>query len=152
MTRFSAFFWRQLMNQKWSHGFRMLSALALFALAGCRPGYIKASDLESKGQGPSACAKSCEELGMRMAALVLVGDTLPGCVCQPVTVQSPTPKVDAPAVPPAVPSAAPSTTPPPPPAAEGAAAATIGYVVIAAAIAAQQSQDAQKRQASPVNY
>jgi hypothetical protein len=48
--------------------------------AGCTPGYMKADRLEALGQGPSAGAKSCEDLGMRRAALVLVGDQLPGCV------------------------------------------------------------------------
>jgi hypothetical protein len=144
-------------SQRCVRRFCVIWALALPAIVGCRPGYMKASDLESKGQGPSACAKSCEDLGMRMAALVLVGDTLPGCVCQPVTVQSPAPKVDAPAPPsPASSAPAPANAAPPPPAAdapsEGAAAATTGYVVIAAAIAAQQTQQEQQRQASPVNY
>src|SRR6478736_6559829 len=53
-------------------------------LAACSPGYMKASELESKHQGPSDCEARCVELGMRMGALVLVSDTLPGCVCQPV--------------------------------------------------------------------
>ena len=63
-----------------------LVALGIFAsgLAACQPGYIKASELERKEQGPSHCAARCEELHMRMGALVLVGDELPGCVCQPV--------------------------------------------------------------------
>src|SRR4051794_13937886 len=51
--------------------------------AACSPGYMKASELESKHQGPSDCEARCVELGMHMGALVLVSDTLPGCVCQP---------------------------------------------------------------------
>lgn len=151
--------------------------LALGACLGCRPGYIRASDLESKGQGPAACAKTCEDLGMRMAALVLVGDTLPGCVCQPVTAQTLSPKGESPSPPSAAPapaatapSGAPAPASPTPPGApassngpaaegvgegvsEGAAAATTGYVVIAAAVAAQQTQQEQERQSSlPVHY
>src|SRR3954469_16561378 len=61
------------------------ATLGVFAtsLAACSPGYMKASELESKHQGPSDCEARCVELGMRMGALVLVSDTLPGCVCQP---------------------------------------------------------------------
>jgi hypothetical protein len=92
----------------------------------CTPGYIKASDLEAKGQGPAACHKSCEDLGMRMTAMVLVGDTLPGCVCQPVVKQQPQP-LEAPA------------------AETGAAASTTGYVVVAAAAAAAREQQRQQQ-------
>ena len=159
------------MNTQQRSRFVLLSALAFSACFGCRPGYIKASDLESKGQGPAACAKTCEDLGMRMAALVLVGDTLPGCVCQPLTVQAPAPKAEPPVtpsaqVPPSAPvtpgtpapagAPAPGTPAPAPPApssasaadgvSEGAAAATTGYVVIAAAVAAQQTQQERQRQ------
>ena len=64
-----------------------LLGLSCLALNGCAPGYVKASELEQRDQGPSACAKSCSDLGMRMVAMVLVGDTLPGCVCQVLPVQ-----------------------------------------------------------------
>jgi hypothetical protein len=104
---------------------KCLAAIGLALMAGCAPGYIKSSDLERQGQGPSACAKSCEDLGMRMTALVLVGDMLPGCVCQPVVKQAPIPP----------PAPAPAATPD-----SGAAASTTGFVVIAAAAAAQQQQ------------
>src|SRR5262245_55839863 len=74
------------------------------AFVACAPGYIKSADLESRNQGPTACAKSCEDIGMRMTALVLVGNEQPGCVCQPVvkeSPQSPPAAAPAPAVPPA---------------------------------------------------
>jgi hypothetical protein len=100
-------------------------------VGGCAPGYIKASDLERQGQGPGACSKSCEDLGMRMTALVLVGDTLPGCVCQPVFKQQP---LQAPA---AEAGGAAET---------GAAASTTGYVVVAAAAAAARQQQQQQQQ------
>jgi hypothetical protein len=105
-----------------------LVAMGLFTsgLGACTPGYIRASELERKEQGPSACAARCQELHMRMGALVLVGDQLPGCVCQPVEH-----KTDA--------------------ADEGASAATTSYaVVLAAAAAAQnlrQQQQAQQQTA-----
>lgn len=92
---------------------------------------MKASELESRGQGPSACIKSCEDIGMRMAALVLVGDTLPGCVCQPVQAQG------APSKPGAPETGDVSY--------QGAGASATGYVVLAAAAAAQQQQQDQQR-------
>ena len=110
---------------------KRLVVLGLALMAACTPGYIKSSALERQGQGPSACAKSCEDLGMRMTALVLVGDMLPGCVCQPVVKQEPTP-TPAPSAP---------STPE-----SGAAASTTGFVVVAAAAAAQQQQLQLQRQ------
>jgi hypothetical protein len=102
-------------------------------LLGCAPGYIKSADLEAREQGPTACARSCEDIGMRMTALVLVGNEQPGCVCQPVAKESPQPLV-----PPAVaPAGAPQ---------EGAAASTTGYVVIAAADAARRQSERQRQQ------
>jgi hypothetical protein len=88
----------------------------LLALGGaaCQPGFIKADKLESRGQGPSACAKSCEGIGMRMAAMVLMGDETPGCVCQPLTVQpSAAPGVAPSPSSSAVPAPLPSVAPPP---------------------------------------
>ncbi len=61
-------------------------------LAACSPGYMKASDLAAKHQGPSDCEARCVELGMRMGALVLVSDSMPGCVCQPKPPAVETPK------------------------------------------------------------
>lgn len=90
-------------------------ACILLGLAGCKPGYIKTSDLEQRGQGPAECRIRCEELGMEMGALVLLGASLPGCVCQPGKSGN-----DA------------KTS--------GASATGAGYVVIAAAAAAQQHQ------------
>ena len=111
-------------------------ALCIGAL-GCQPGYIKAGELEAQGQGPSACRKSCEDLGMRMTALVLVGNTLPGCVCQPLVKQEPAP----------LPGIAPTNqTGPSASAEDGAAASTTGYVVIAAAAAAAREQQRQQQQ------
>src|SRR6478752_5058989 len=87
-TRAALRYGARAMNiRRWSRGSVVsVSMLALWACVGCQPGYMKASELESRGQGPSACAKSCEDIGMRMAAIVLVSNDLPGCVCQPVTV------------------------------------------------------------------
>jgi len=135
-------------------------AFLLFTGLGCRPGYLKASDLESSGQGPAACAKSCEEIGMRMAALVLVSNSVPGCVCQPVVTPPSPPKAEAPAAP-ATPDApkvdAPAPATPPGPAAsdaqsQGAAAATTGFIVLAAAAAAQQAQQEHERRSQQLNY
>lgn len=117
----------------------MVGAILLSA-AGCTPGYIKASKLESRGQGPAACAQSCEDLHMRMAALVLVGDQLPGCVCQPLPVQGAPLKTSD--VRPAESSGS---------AEEGASASTTGYVVLAAAAAAREQQrqrELQRQQSS----
>ena len=95
-------------------------------LAQCAPaGYIKAADLERKEQGPSACATRCEELHMRMAALVLVGNELPGCVCQPMEIQ---------------PEKAAST------ANQGASSATASYAVMLAAAAAARQIEQQRQQ------
>jgi len=98
-----------------------------WSLGACTPGYMKASDLEAKEQGPSHCAARCEELHMRMAALVLVSDSTPGCVCQP-KYKAPQKTADEDA------------------ANEGASAATTGYVVIAAAAAAARQQQQQQQQ------
>lgn len=101
--------------------------------AGCTPGYMKASKLESRGQGPAACAKSCEDLHMRMAALVLVGNELPGCVCQPLPVQGAPLKTND--VRPAESSSSIE---------QGASASTTGYVVLAAAATAREQQRQQE--------
>ena len=158
-------------TQRWSRKAWRFSLLALLACTGCQPGYMKASELESRGQGPSACAKSCADIGMRMGALVLVSNDLPGCVCQPVTVQGapPPPPASAPATAPAAPTPAPAPAPtnepatPPattPPAtssagegsSQGAAAATTSYVVLVAAAVARQSQIERKQQKQQLNY
>jgi hypothetical protein len=108
---------------------KRLAVVGLALMAGCTPGYMKSTELERKGQGPSACAKSCEDLGMRMTAMVLVGNQLPGCVCQPLVKQGP------------IPTPAPGS-----PSEPGAAASTTGFVVIAAAAAARQQQEQQRQQ------
>lgn len=117
---------------------RVRVGVGVFAtsLAACSPGYMKASELESKHQGPADCEARCVELGMRMGALVLVSDTLPGCVCQP----KPKP---AEAPPPSA-GAGPTSDA----AEQGASAATTSYVVaMAAAAAARASQTQQQKQA-----
>jgi len=121
-------------------------------VAGCTPGYMDASKLELQGQGPAACSKACTDIGMRMTAMVLVGDTVPGCVCQPLTVAPAPPSPGAAPRPPA-PSPAPAPVPEPDahaPNTDGAgpaaAAATGGYVVIAAAAAAARQQQQQQQQ------
>jgi hypothetical protein len=134
-------------------------------LSACAPGYMKASDLESRGQGPTACASTCEDLKMKMVAMVLVADTLPGCVCQVLDVQgaAPAPPVaaPAPAAPPA-PAPAPAPTAPPPAAAPapapapaspapaeapkpGAALEPSRYIVVAAAAAANQQHQRREK-------
>ena len=126
-------FWAAIFGMMWG------SLLGVFAtgLAACSPGYMKASELESKHQGPSDCEARCVELGMRMGALVLVSDTLPGCVCQPKP-----PPVEAPK-----PGQAPTPTPAPDVSPQGASAATTSYVVaMAAAAAARANQTQQQRQ------
>jgi len=116
---------------------RGLGLLSVFAIgfAACTPGYMKASDLESKHQGPSDCEARCVELGMRMGALVLVSNEMPGCVCQP------KPPVSDPAPPG-------GDAPKSDAAQQGASAATTGYVVaaLAAAAAARAQQQRQQEQ------
>ncbi len=129
------------MDMRCSRRGRGVVAVTLVALLaqgvwGCaQTGYIKADDLETSGRGPSGCMKSCEDLGMRMAALVLVSNSIPGCVCQPINVQGAPPQPNAPA------ANAPAQLD------GGAAASTTGYVVLAAAAAAQQQQQQQQIQA-----
>ena len=116
--------------------------VSVLGAVGCdHSGYVHAEDLENDGRGPTGCAKSCNDLGMRMAAMVLVSNQLPGCVCQPVVVYG------APRS-----SAGPVVAPPPSPGAandldnSGAAAAVAGEVVIAAAAAAARQQQMQQQQ------
>jgi hypothetical protein len=155
---------------RWVRGVWLLGLMACAGL-GCRPGYLKASDLESSGQGPSACAKSCEDIGMRMAALVLVSNSVPGCVCQPVvttsnaavTTRSPdvpvTPKIDAPAPAPTEAPATPKVDAPAPASqslvdapSDAAAAATTGFIVLAAAAAQHAQQEHLRRAQQQQNY
>jgi hypothetical protein len=125
-------------------GFLKLNALGLACLAlnGCAPGYVNARELDQRDQGPSACNKSCLDLGMHMVAMVLVGDTLPGCVCQVLPIQAASPaathaRADA-SNPAGAPTGTVSST-------EGAAASATGYVVIAAAAAMQEQEEEQRR-------
>jgi hypothetical protein len=88
---------------------------------GCSHGYMRAEDLSHAKRGPEDCVASCHDLGMEMGALVLVSDTLPACVCQPVGAKGA-------------------------PTAGGASGSVGGYVVIAAAAAAAQQQQQQMQQ------
>jgi hypothetical protein len=106
---------------------RNLSLLVVFAVSGCAPGYIKASDLDSREQGPQHCETRCHELGMKMGALVLVGDSMPGCVCQPRAAAEPV-------------------------AGEGASGATVGHVVLLAAAAEAQRQQEEQRRRQQEQY
>ena len=68
------------MSRMW----RGLCALIVVGALGCAPhGFRTAEQLGQLGLGPADCARSCEELGMQMAALVLVQHSYSGCVCQP---------------------------------------------------------------------
>jgi hypothetical protein len=98
------------------------AAIAGVASAACAPGYMKPDQLEAREQGPRHCAMRCHEFGMRMGALVMVSDRLPGCVCVPHDQRAAS---DA---------------------GQGASGAATGYVVIAAAAAAQQQQYQQQQQ------
>ena len=114
-----------------THAKLSLSTLAFacafaFAAMGCTPGYIKAADLDRHEQGPTHCAARCSELGMEMGALVLVSNTLPGCVCQPKGTHSPA--AEAPQ--------------------KGASGATTGMTVILAAAAAARQQQMQAANAA----
>ena len=105
-------------------------------LAACSPGYMNASELQSKHQGPSDCEARCVELGMRMGALVLVSDALPGCVCQP----KPATTIQTPPLPP-------SEAPKPDPALPAASVSSGSDVVImTAAVAARVVQTQQQKQ------
>jgi len=134
---------------------RLLAVIAgVFAtgLAACNPGYMNRSELESKHQGPADCEARCVELGMRMGALVLVSDTLPGCVCQPKAPAVESPKPDQ-----AAPSPSPSPSPPlptPPEASpQGASAAATSYVVaMMAAGASTRTVQAQQKQKAQQSY
>jgi len=132
---------------------RLLAVIAgVFAtgLAACSPGYMNRSELESKHQGPADCEARCVELGMRMGALVLVSDTLPGCVCQPKAPAVESPKPDQ-----AAPSPSPSPPLPTPPEAspQGASAAATSYVVaMMAAGASTRTVQAQQKQKAQQSY
>jgi hypothetical protein len=110
------------------------------ALAACNPGYMNASELASKHQGPSDCEARCVELGMRMGALVLVSDTLPGCVCQPKPPPGEAPKPS------------PGQAPTPDASQQGASAATTSYVVVAAAAAAARANQTQQQRQQQQSY
>lgn len=151
-----------------------IGAICLVALAtstsACVPGYIKPKELKAKGWGPDSCVKSCQDLGMRMTALVLVSQ-VPACVCQPLVTAAPPAAVAAPA-PAAAPSAAPPVAPPPaasPPAAAppasrgtphaanddpvlGAAASAAGMLVIAAEEEARHQQQSYQPPSHTYNH
>jgi len=130
---------------------RLLAVIAgVFAtgLAACNPGYMNRSELESKHQGPADCEARCVELGMRMGALVLVSDTLPGCVCQPKAPAVESPKPDQ-----AAPSPSPPLPTPPEASPQGASAAATSYVVaMMAAGASTRTVQAQQKQKAQQSY
>ena len=99
----------------------------VLSASGCAPGYMKADELDRKEQGPAHCAARCHDLGMQMGALVLVGNQLPGCVCQPRGVPGPVSR-------------------------DAASATTAGYtVMLAAAAAAYRQQQQQQQQQQQLN-
>jgi hypothetical protein len=104
---------------------RVVALVALISGAsfsiGCSHGYMRAEDLTHAKRGPEDCAATCRDLGMEMGALVLVSNTLPACVCQPVGAKGA-------------------------PTAGGASGSVGGYVVIAAAAAAAQQQQQMQQQ------
>jgi hypothetical protein len=118
-------------------GLGVVVGLFVLGLAACTPGYMKVKDLDRREQGPTACASRCQELGMRMGALVLVSNEVPGCVCEPLP-------------PPSVPNA--PSDPAKAVSGVGASAAMTGEVVIAAAAAAQQQQQQRQQQQQQQNY
>jgi hypothetical protein len=95
----------------------------LLLASGCNRGYQSASDLEHAERGPTYCAKSCQDLGMRMSAFVLVESNIAGCVCEPMTQQAPVPY----GVPPGPPMSAP---PPQPQSSRPASGAAAGWLVV----------------------
>lgn len=63
--------------------FLLALGLSVFAV-GCQgSGFKSADDLESQQRGPKACAASCEQMGLEMAAFVLFEKDHSGCVCAP---------------------------------------------------------------------
>ncbi|WP_433937082.1 hypothetical protein AB3662_20815 [Sorangium cellulosum] len=122
-------------------GFAFLAVSAL-ALGGCNRGYQTAAELEHAERGPTHCASSCHELGMRMSAFVLVDRGVAGCVCEPV--QAPAAAYPVP------PPAAPAAPPPPvaPPAAQPQSRASAGAAAGYAVLEAQRRQEEAAQRAS----
>jgi hypothetical protein len=121
-----------------------IASLVLSVLVGCHTGYMKTEDLTSNKTGPKDCDARCHELGMEMGALVLIADTLPACVCQPVPAASRGAQPGA--------ESGPASLAP----VSGAAPAG-GYVAIAAAAEAASrqamlQQQAYQRSSQPVVY
>ncbi|WP_437786372.1 hypothetical protein [Sorangium sp. So ce1097] len=120
-------------------GFALVAVSAL-ALGGCNRGYQTAAELETAERGPTHCASSCHELGMRMSAFVLVDRGVAGCVCEPlqappVAYPAPPPAGGYPAPPPAgaYPAPPPPVAPPAaPPQSRASAGAAAGYAVLEA--------------------
>uniref|UniRef100_UPI003F5AE6E6 hypothetical protein n=1 Tax=Sorangium sp. So ce388 TaxID=3133309 RepID=UPI003F5AE6E6 len=96
-------------------------ASGALALSGCNRGYQTAAELETAERGPTHCARSCYDLGMRMSAFVLVDRGVAGCVCEPVQA----PAGAYPAAPPAGAAPPPAGAAPPP---AGAASPPAGAV------------------------
>ncbi|WP_437738074.1 hypothetical protein [Sorangium sp. So ce1335] len=121
--------------------------VTVVALGGCNRGYQTAAELETAERGPTHCASSCHELGMRMSAFVLVDRGVAGCVCEPV--QAPAGAYPAP--PPAgAPPAGAYPAPPPagaPPAAQPQSRASAGAAAGYAVLEAQRRQEEQAQRA-----
>ncbi|WP_437641393.1 hypothetical protein [Sorangium sp. So ce854] len=134
-------------------GFALVAVSAL-ALSGCNRGYQTAAELETAERGPTHCASSCHELGMRMSAFVLVDRGVAGCVCEPlhappVAYPAQPPTGAYPAPPPAGAYPAPPPAVPPPaaqPQSRASAGAAAGYAVLEAQ--RRQQEDEQARRAS----
>lgn len=62
---------------------RVLVVCCAVSLTACNRGFQSAADLESEQRGPKQCSASCESIGMKMAAFVLVEHSTSGCVCAP---------------------------------------------------------------------
>ncbi|WP_437627598.1 hypothetical protein [Sorangium sp. So ce1151] len=124
-------------------------ASGALALSGCNRGYQTAAELESAERGPTHCARSCYDLGMRMSAFVLVDRGVAGCVCEPV--QAPAGPYPAPPPAGAAPPPPPAGAAPPPvgmapapqqPQSRASSAAAAGYAVIQAQRNQQEEQQA----------
>jgi hypothetical protein len=132
----------------------VLGISTLLLSTACYRGYKSAEDLEKDERGPGNCAQSCQELGLRMSAFILVEHEASGCVCEPVPpppqgfppVPHPPAAAPGPAAPPETDSTAPSQQPAAPEPGAGAAArrstaaAAAGYVLMRRAAQRAQMQ------------
>ena len=61
----------------------LLALVGSLSLVGCNRGFISADAMASGEIGPTNCAATCEDNGLRMGAFVLVQHSYAGCVCVP---------------------------------------------------------------------